>query len=371
MSTYNLKTNINGGLGELACKVVNNREICQWLQDNIPEATEVRKFSEPLQIEEPELLKIIESRLDRLDKARSSGLLSVGNPDYLFSEFLERGLCCSDAVCLLVRGFQLEELIDKIKDCPTKDIPEVLRWLSKKLELRLGKHPGGTEDCWIDAENPTKTVSEALKDPDVKEDLDKLRDEIGQEPTEEAKRWKGTIDVPFATGFLVGRNYLMTNSHVFNDRNREEINNFSAYFRYENNAFGDEIEEIRYEFDPEVCISGELLDFTIVGVKPEENLERSSLNFPEAGNNFGWLPMLADPILAAPPIKRQQISKELQENNFNIPKTDLAGEAVFIMQHPRGTRKKFFLFNNSIQAMYQKFLLMKLIQTLVLLEVLF
>ncbi len=360
MSVYSLKTALNTSLGELVCKLSGeDSEACRLVQDNIPQATEVQEFLEPQQIEDSQLSKIIKSRLDRLNRERNFGLLSVGDPDYLFSEFLERGQRCSDAVCLLERGFWFEDLIEKIKNRPTKEFPEVLRRLSKKLRLRVDKEPGERHDRWIDKDKPDKKVAEVLEDPVIKEKLDELRKRVNEETNESEKRRKGIIYIPFATGFLVGKNYLMTNFHVFNDLNKEEINNFVAKFRYERNALGENVNPIKYQLNPEVCISNEELDFTIVGVKAREDYQKDRLNFSEAGENFGWLPMLADPTLVAPPIKKKQLDNFLntiKHSSYNqISRTDFAGEPVFIIQHPRGTRKRIVLFNNSIQQMYQKF----------------
>ncbi|HEY9697641.1 MAG TPA: serine protease [Trichocoleus sp.] len=350
---FTLKTSGNWATKEQICQALPGSELCEIATDGFPEVTEFQGFSEPLQLEEPELLKIIESRLDRLDKALSSGLLSVGDPDYLFSEFLGRGLRCSDAVCLLVRGLQLEELIDTIKDHRTKDIPEILRWLSRKLKLLSIKEPGGSLDRWIDKSNPNKKVADVLEDPVVKEELSDLRKRISEQPNEKERLREATIYIPFATGFLVGKNYLTTNFHVFNDKNKKEINKFLAYFRYEINPLGEEVTPIVYELDSRACISDKFLDFTIVKVKPNENYEEDGLGFPEAGDNFGWFPMFSDPTLIAPPIKQEAL---LENDRPRISGVGLRGEPAFVIQHPGGGRKRIVLFNNSVQEVYQKFL---------------
>lgn len=363
MNTYSLKT-ATGLAREILCNVYgSDSSICKYATDNFPEITEVANFPESDEnqpLSQDELYSIAYARFKRLKSARNSGLLSVGDPDYLFSEFLGRGLRCSDSVCLLVRGFQLEELIEKIKDRPTKDIPEILRWLSWKLgrysELNPEKEPGGRQDRWIDVNNPDKKVSEALEDPAIKEALAELQKQIREKPNEEERRREATVYVPFATGFLVGKNYLMTNFHVLNEKNQEEINNFLACFRYERDVLGENVKCVQYELDSEICISDKFLDFSIVGVKPKESYEKDGLSFPEAGDNFGWLPMLANPTLIAPPIKREQLSESEQELRRQIPRSGLEGEPVFIIQHPGGGRKRIVLFNNSVQEVYQKFL---------------
>lgn len=369
MNIYSLKTSLGLPTKEYVCSVFGtNSEICKYATDNFPEITEVANFPESDEnqpLSQDELYSIIDSRVKRLKSARNSSLLSVGDPDYLFSEFLGRGLRCSNAVCLLLRGFQLDELIEKIKDRPTKDIPEILRWLSWKLEryseLNPKKEPGGRQDRWIDVNNTDKKVSEALEDTAIKEALAELQKQIHEKPNEEERRREATVYVPFATGFLVGKNYLMTNFHVLNDKNQEEINNFLACFRYERDVLGENVQYIEYELDSEICISDEFLDFSIVGVKPKESYEKDGLSFPEAGDNFGWFPMFADPTLIAPPIKQEQFKQEQlseseQELRRQIPRVGLTGEPAFIIQHPGGGRKRIVLFNNSVQEIYQKFL---------------
>jgi hypothetical protein len=356
MSSYYLKTSLGiSGLSGYICKVSGGQTICQYVTDNFPDVTEVSDFldDENELLSQDELYSIIDSRLNRLSRSKKSGLLSVGDPDYLFSEFLGRGLRCSDATCLLMCGFQLDELIEKIKDRTTKDIPEILRWFSQKLEPQFKEKSEKLLHRWIDQGNPNRNVSDALEDPIVKEKLDKLRQKISEQASEEEKIREATVYIPFATGFLVGRNYLMTNSHVFNEKNKSEIDKFLAYFRYEIDALGEETEVIKYEFDPEDCISDEFLDFTIVKVKPNENYAEDGLAFPEAGDNFGWLPMLADSTLIAPPIKRRKISKSDRQE---IPRSGIVGEPAFIIQHPGGGRKRIVLFNNAVQELYQRFL---------------
>jgi hypothetical protein len=219
MSFYSLQTKMinNQTVSQHICNVVNNTEVCEWITRNIPDATEVRDFLEQTPID---LADIINARLDRLDKARSSTSLSFNEPDYLSSAFLERGLRCSAAVCLLKRGFWIEDLIDLIKDRLVKDLPEILRELSAIIGLFDQKSPGGSQDVWKDYNR----VADALEQPRIKELLGQFRDKLKKLSCEEKQR-QGTVVIPFATGFLVGKNYLLTNFRDTDMRDCEAFRN--------------------------------------------------------------------------------------------------------------------------------------------------
>jgi Trypsin-like peptidase domain len=351
MSFYRLLTSTRiQALIEFWC-ATGNREMCAWATDNIPEATEVRDFPEQTPID---LTDIINARLDRLNKARASNSIFFNEPDYLPSTFLERGLRCSAAVCLLKRGFWIEDLIDLIKDRSVKDLSEILRQLSATIKLFEAKWPDGDDDAWKDYDR----VADALENDEIKKRLGTLREKLKELSGEEKQR-EGTVLIPFATGFLVGKNYLLTNYHVFNAEDKDNIKKFVAEFRYEQNALGQNARPVKYQLEPEsFCVSDEQLDYTVVRVKAGEDYKDNGLAFPEAGENFGWLPMLANPTLIAPPITYEP-TKDIKgkgTSSKRISYSSLPGEPVFIIQHPRGARKRVVLFNNQVQNIYQNFL---------------
>ncbi|UNU25996.1 trypsin-like serine peptidase [Microcoleus vaginatus] len=351
MSFYSLQTNTinNRNVSGPLCNVVNNPQVCRWVTDNIPEATEVRDFPEQTPID---LTDIINARLERLDKARSSNSIFFNEPDYLSSAFLERGLRCSAAVCLLERGFWIEDIIELIKNRSVKDVPEILKRLSEKINLFSDKFPGGSQDVW----GNYKQVAEALEEERIKEPLGKFRDRLKEVSGEEKQR-QGTVVIPVATGFLVGKNYLLTNYHVFNEKDKDNIKKFIVKFRYEQNALGQNALTVEYYLDPEsFCVSDKQLDYTLIRVKAREDYNDIGLAFPEAGENFGWLPMLMDSTLIAPPITREQVKNIQKINSERIPYAGLSGEPVFIIQHPQGAQRRIVLFNNQVQNISQNFL---------------
>jgi V8-like Glu-specific endopeptidase len=360
MKSYCIFTNRDPDRSEEITKIICGRapdsEFCK-IATNIPEATGIEELSEEIKpIGNEDLTDILRARLDRLKKNRSSFNLVVGESDYLSSAFLERGLRSSTSVCLLQRGYWLETLIEKIKDSSVKRRQEVLRRLSEKLGLLSVKFPGGDADIWQKYDR----VSQALEDEVIKKSLEQFRERLSA-LSDEDKRREGTIFIPYATGFLVGKAHLLTNFHVFNDRKKDEIKDFIAQFRYEQNALGQNVKAINYQLDPDsLCISDEELDYTLVGVKALDNAQSMGLVSPEAGTNFGWMPLLADPNLVAPPFKRRQariLAKRSREIELeSLPNGDLAGEPVFIVQHPQGGQKKIVLFNNRVQNVSQNFL---------------
>lgn len=347
MKAYRLFTSTgNGHITKLACNVVRNQEICDIATRNIPEISEVREFSErdTEAIADSEITDILSVRLSRLKKNRSSVVLSVGEPDYLSTAFLERGLRSSLPVCLIKQGHLLEDLIVQIKDKSVDSVQDTLQLISEKVHLRPGKFQNNP----ISGER-YKLVSDALENEDIQRSLSEARGEI--------------VFVPFATGFLVGKNYLLTNFHVFNEENKEKIKQFVAQFRYQQDALGQNSKTVDYPLDPDAfTISNEQLDYTLVkvGKLEVEDYKSQGLNFPEAGDNFGWLPMLADPTVVAPPFSRLR-ARQLAQRSKNIdpesiPKGRLLGDPVFVIQHPRGGQKKVVLFSNRVQNTYQRFL---------------
>ncbi|MEG4344411.1 serine protease [Microcoleus sp. A003_D6] len=350
MSFYSLQTAIidSQGVRRLVCAIGPN-SMCEWVTDNIPDATEVRDFLEQTPID---LADIINARLDKLEKARESTSIFFSEPDYLPSAFLERGLRCSAAVCLLKRGFGIEYLIDLIKDRAVKDITAILWSLSETIELFVDKRPGESRDVWKNY----KLVSDALEDNRIKELLGQFREKL-QRLSDEEKQRQGTVFIPFATGFLVGKKYLLTNHHVFNEKDKDNIKKFVAEFRYEQNALGQNSKPVQYQLDPEsFCVSDEQLDYTLIRVKALEDYTKEGLEFPEAGENFGWLPMLMDSTLIAPPVTREQVKNIQEIDSERIPYAGLSGEPVLIIQHPRGAQRRIVLFNNQVQNIYQNFL---------------
>lgn len=344
MKAYRLFTSTGNETAIKLCKATGNPKICEIATSNIPEISEIRDFSErdTEAIADLEIINILSVRLSRLKKNRLSVVLSVGEPDYLSTAFLERGLRSSLPVCLIKQGYLIEDLIAQIKDKSVDSVQNTLQLISEKVNLSLGKFQNN-----LISGKKYKLVSDALSDKDIQQSLSKAKGE--------------TVFTPFATGFLVGKNYLLTNFHVFNEENKGKIKQFVAQFGYQQDALGQNSKTVDYPLDPDAfTISNEQLDYTLVKVGKLENYKSQGLVFPEAGDNFGWLPMLADPTVVAPPFSRLR-ARLLAKRSKNIdpesiPNSRLLGDPVFVIQHPQGGQKKVVLFSNRVQNTYQRFL---------------
>lgn len=314
---------------------IEDKKIRQWVTSGVsPEGVKI--YNQEDSIETKELTDIINSRTP---KRSSSFTLAYGEPDFLQYGFLGRAMRCGSAVCRLVRDYSRSEpkdidgIIQVIKDRKYEK-EELLDLLSINTSF------------W----NPHKTVLAALEDPNIKEKLKtilKMRIAVG-------------------TGFLVGRNYLLTNHHVLDSE--EKVQQFSAEFRYELDHLGNQGKTVQYELDSSFFKTDEKLDYTLVKVKHKTDDERrkDELAFWEAGDNFGWLPMSEDPTVIAPPLKGEKrrifLEKVCQENielnpymKEKLSRGDLAGEPAIIIQHPKGRYKEIVLFNNQIQEIYNDF----------------
>ncbi|MCC5639710.1 trypsin-like peptidase domain-containing protein [Nostoc sp. CHAB 5844] len=321
------------------CKVVNDQGICTVITSNIPQTGTILDFTQ-------EKTKIDGNKLAAIIKLRKPGTkpfryLSVGDPDYLPFSFLERGWRCGKSVCLLTRFYFPQEVMDIIGDYSIDEYPRIINILSQELSLEQG--------FW---EKLTK-VSDAWKDDIFKTCMEKNRN----------KR----ILVPIATGFLVGRNYLLTNHHVLSSQ--EEAKDFVAQFQYETDELDKDKNCINYKLDPSFFKSNEALDYTLVKLHSltEAEREENKLAFLEAGDNFGWLQMLREDTSIAPTLSiddAQRIQETLPEAWANIPQelqkkaliSGLSGEPVNIVQHPRGRAKEIVLSDNRVQFIYDNYL---------------
>jgi V8-like Glu-specific endopeptidase len=177
------------------------------------------------------------------------------------------------------------------------------------------------------------------------------------------ERIKQIMPIPSGTGFLVGPNYLLTARHVISSS--EDLRNFIVEFNYEKDIYSREKKVVRYELDPNFYVSNQELDYALVKLKDISLTE--DFKAGKAGDYFGWIPMLRDEKLIAPPLKISEI-QELQLEPFpelklrlqrpdstgNVP--GLPGEPVSIIQHPKGRFKEIVLSNNRVQSISDNFL---------------
>jgi Trypsin-like peptidase domain/N-acetylmuramoyl-L-alanine amidase len=138
---------------------------------------------------------------------------------------------------------------------------------------------------------------------------------------------------------------------------------------YEQDSLGKNLKIVEYKLDPEQFFQKNLdpeLDYALVKLKALTETEKEGYNlvFHEAGDNFGWLSMLEEHRIIAPPYnlpnRKKFQSKKVesnpdQYNEFGIY-YDVLGEPVIIIQHPRGRHKEIVIFNNRVQKIYKDFL---------------
>jgi endonuclease G len=122
------------------------------------------------------------------------------------------------------------------------------------------------------------------------------------------------------TGFMIAPTILMTNHHVLADT--EKARQFGVRMNYQRDLESNIDPYFEYKFDPDaVFFTDKALDFTIVGVKPVDNMKRIPLS------EFGYLKLLE---------QRGKI-----EN----------GEFCTLIQHPDGKPKQTAMFENQILFM--------------------
>jgi hypothetical protein len=275
-----------------------------------------------------EAVRIINKRLARKDPVISA---VFGNPDFLPFPFLELGVRRGAAVCRLVRQFsprgavhflemlkQAEESL-KPRKFEADMLAEILAIDDNKKEEFLQNHQGGTND---------------LKS----EELEEL------------------ACIPIATGFLVGRSYLLTNCHVFPELIDEYIDEYIAQFGYEQDILGRKIEPVQYRL-ASLLMCDESLDYALIKLEeqPIDSGNSESMYINQAGDHFGWIRMHEDTEVIAPPLPAD-ISDELLDR-LEVPKERAKfGEPVNIIQHPKGRRKEIILSNNRVQQLFDDFL---------------
>ncbi|HEY9670452.1 MAG TPA: serine protease [Waterburya sp.] len=299
-------------------------------------------------IEPQELVKIINWRFNRKNDAISA---VFGDPDFLPFPFLSKGVQSGAAVCRLVRNVKdLDGLIDEVikaeKDFKGEFTAEELaRIFAIKEEKIFFEELKPASRALTEKK---AILSEMMRVIEVREG--------------ESKREMRVI--PFGTGFLVGRNYLLTNHHVLKEE--AEVDDFIAEFGYEQDILGRKSEPIIYQLDSSFFHTDIDLDYTLVKVK--KGCASGELE-GHAGDYFGWLQIVEDPKVIAPNLTKKQADQlgitesltsevllRLQMPGFPGAPSGLPGEPVNIIQHPKGKRKEIVLSNNRIQHISHNFL---------------
>jgi len=137
---------------------------------------------------------------------------------------------------------------------------------------------------------------------------------------------KGQEKIPIGTGFLVENGLLMTNNHVLKSKRMAE--RFVAEFEYENKEDGRLKNTFLFQLHPErFFMTNRKLDYTVVAIGA---------------------------------VARNNTSKRLEEYGYNrlsLSKTNIIeGEAVSIIQHPKGLPKMIAMRENIVVDIQSEFI---------------
>ncbi len=336
MSLYLVKSSTLGKVCD------STGRFCEWVNGISPsEVIEVSPEREKTLNAEVDVIEIIQKR-SPLFRHTPAPTLARGEADFIsfatLSQFFEQAVRRSAAVCQL------------LKKCSDKDVDSCIDLVREKRytlqQLRDLLHDAKLHDTfWNDFPS---VLGEG--------DMARLKDEISKKRTE-------GFCIPMGTGFLVGRNYLLTNNHVLS--NPESAKDFIARFRYDRNDNLDRdsrsFPPVDYKLDPSLFAfsPADELDYTLVKLEQlEETDTKRGLNFLEAGNNFGWLPLFEDDALVAPPASKELIEADarLSEEMKAAALFGLPGEPVNIIQHPRGRSKEIVFYSNRVQQISENYI---------------
>ena len=139
--------------------------------------------------------------------------------------------------------------------------------------------------------------------------------------------------VPLGTGFLVGPDLMLTNYHVF--KNKEMLASAVVRFDYHANADGATTQGRVYEFQPDFYVGSpdKELDFALVKLKGEPLADRK---LQPGDEDLGYLELL----------RRGRHRGYL----LLAPRQIIEHERVNIIQHPNGNPQKVVLTQNYVLA---------------------
>ncbi|MCF4967058.1 trypsin-like serine peptidase [Nostoc sp. CMAA1605] len=331
-----------------------------------------------------QLLKIILKRIAYKQNpdinANPSMTTVFGQPDFLPFPFLSLGIRRGVAVCRLIREFSSVTSAESFINA----ISEVEKSRNKYFSLAEL-----AEICCISIQEAENIFE--FKDKTIADDKIILKPEYF---VEKMKR------IPVATGFLVGRNELLTSYHVFplkdDNDSTTQLNEslvsseYTAEFNYEQDILGRKIESLEYGFEKLVTYDPDL-DFALIRLKREPKNSKYQ-DAGQAGDQFGWIPLIEDDSLIAPPLLSsleqstdigtkddlkfleeilEDVPKEIEnikelKDKENVTVKDViellkkkakVGDPVNIIQHPKGRYKEVVLSNNRVQKLLEDFIL--------------
>ncbi|MBN3941723.1 MAG: serine protease [Nostoc sp.] len=274
-----------------------------------------------------DLAKFINQRLHRRNQQTSTTLTPVLNEnDLLPFSFFRTGLQAGKSVCCLVRRISKPEDLDKLIKV-AKDDPilrsRLLKWYSF--------------------------------DPITEQD--------------EFKTKAPTVDLPYASGFLVGGDYLLTNRHVVEDlltncdveEQKKLFSEFSAVFNYEADPHRQESDpelltrSNKYKFDHTFWVTSPNpdLDYVLLKLKPLDG-ESAIVKFGKV--NLAKIleeevaPSISTDMLAAD----SHLKANIEAGFVTLIETkNIDGDPIHMIEHPGGRPKQVVVFNNRLVQIYK------------------
>ncbi|MBD2207812.1 trypsin-like peptidase domain-containing protein [Calothrix sp. FACHB-1219] len=314
-------------------------------------------------------------------------------PHFLPISFLEEGIKQSASVCRIARYFSMSEFRDFVKD------------LEKTInDLKLTDHNFNTADKVIEVFSIPQQIAEDIFNESVRKQIDakeKTPLHVLEGITE--NQLGKILPIPIGSGFLVGGSHLLTNHHVIPDV--KTAAQCVAQFGFVENLKGESRDSVDYEFDSTLFVSNPELDYTLVQLKSGQFTR-------QAGFEFGWIQLVENDENVAPELvwvefegSREQVQSAIKSGESAIaalksdgyeiidsedsliiwhPDADSSttqvyehdkikelsqlmkkkadtkenGDAVFVVQHPKGRQKQIVLNNNEVitNGLYKNFL---------------
>jgi len=363
---------------------------------NAAESPEIESFS-----------RVFETVRTRLHTKQYS-LVSVviEDEDFVPISFLEEGIKQSASVCRIARYFSWSEFSDFVKN------------LEKTIDdLKLTDHNFNNADKVIEVFSIPQQIAEEIFSESVREQIDEKKAtplHVLQEITE--NQLGKILPIPIGSGFLVGGSHLLTNHHVIPDA--ETAAQCVAQFGFVGNLKGESRDLVDYEFDSTLFVSNPELDYTLVQLKSGQFTRQAGFEFGwiqlvENDENISpglvwvefegsseqvqsaiksgksaiaalrsrnyiiidsedsliiWHPdadSLQTQIYEQDEIK--ELGRLMGEEAFNEPGKVVSanrafkqerGDAVIVVQHPKGRQKQIVLNNNEVitNGLYKNFL---------------
>ncbi|BBD64000.1 hypothetical protein NIES4072_23390 [Nostoc commune NIES-4072] len=304
MAKILLNNLLGGGVGKLV-------RILESIDSKKDEPQE--KNIESTRVSGIQLADLINQRLRRRFE-KANNLYVLNDNDLLPFSFLEKGRDAGKSVCCLVRRIRKPEDLDKLIEAANKE-PILRRTLLKWYNIDPVAEPGKF----------------------------KTNDKV--------------VDLPYASGFIVGGDYLITNRHVVDDKNL--LPEFRAVFNYEAKFRRQEDDpELlagldKYEFDPTFLVTSlnTDLDYVLLKLKP---LDGKFKGVNLAKNLAGEIA----PELTTKTLTDSALKDQLEKKFIDIIQTKnfISADPIHMIQHPGGRPKEIVVFNNRLVNFYENFL---------------